>query len=103
VPASGGAPRVITNSFRAGAPRQLFAGVFNWRTEAGMNYAIDPTTGRFLMILPSSAPSEDAVTAIRVIAHWQQACGHVGWSRTMATATRYHVVACCTGGHKWLY
>jgi hypothetical protein len=36
-----------------------------------MNYAIDPTTGRFLMILPPSAPSGDAVTAIRVIAHWR--------------------------------
>jgi Tol biopolymer transport system component len=65
------APVETGPGFRAGTPHQLFAGVFNWRTEAGMNYAIDPTTGRFLMILPPSAPSGDAVTAIRVIAHWR--------------------------------
>ncbi len=46
----------------------MFTGVFTWRTEAGMNYAVDRTTGRFLMTLP---PWEaDAEPTVRVIANW---------------------------------
>ena len=31
--------------FAPGTARVLFDGAFNWRTEAGMNYTIDPVTG----------------------------------------------------------
>jgi Tol biopolymer transport system component len=64
------APVEPGESFRTGAPQQLFTGVFNWRTEAGMNYAIDAATGRFLLILPPSDGTSET-TAIRVIANWR--------------------------------
>jgi hypothetical protein len=35
-----------------------------------MNYAVDQTTGRFLMILPASADSPDARPVVRVIVNW---------------------------------
>jgi len=57
--------------FRAGQPRPLFTGVFNWRTEAGMNYAVDHTTGRFLIILPPSAADPGAEPAVRVMVNWR--------------------------------
>jgi serine/threonine-protein kinase len=63
------APIETTPSFRAGQPRALFSGVFNWRTEAGMNYAVDPTTGRFLVIVPPTEAA-GAEPSVRVIANW---------------------------------
>jgi serine/threonine protein kinase/Tol biopolymer transport system component len=57
--------------FSAGQPRPLFTGVFNWRTEAGMNYALDHTTGRFLIILPPSAADPGAEPAVRVMINWR--------------------------------
>ena len=59
-----------TPHFRAGQERPLFDGAFNWRTEAGMNYTVDPATGRFLMILPPVAGDASAQPAVRVIANW---------------------------------
>jgi Tol biopolymer transport system component len=61
--------------FRAGQERPLFTGAFNWRTEAGISYAVDPVTGRFLMILPPSAGSGAGIetpSVVRVIANWDR-------------------------------
>jgi len=56
--------------FAPGAARVLFDGAFNWRTEGGMNYTIDPVTGRFLMILPPA--SDLGAPVVRVIANWSR-------------------------------
>ena len=58
--------------FVPGPARVLFDGAFNWRTEAGMNYTIDPITGRFLMILPPGAGGGDGSPAVRVITNWSK-------------------------------
>jgi serine/threonine-protein kinase len=63
-------PIEATPAFRAGQERALFPGAFNWRTEAGMNYTVDHTTGRFLMILPPSADSPETRPTVRVIVNW---------------------------------
>jgi hypothetical protein len=62
-----------TPHFRAGQERPLFDGTFNWRTESGMNYTVDPATGRFLMILPPSSGDGSAQPSVRVIANWEPA------------------------------
>ena len=64
------APIETTPRFRAGQERPLFGGAFNWRTEPGLNYAVDHITGRFLMILPPSAGGAGAQPSVRVIANW---------------------------------
>ena len=58
--------------FVPGPARVLFDSAFNWRTEAGMNYTIDPITGRFLMILPPGAAGGDGSPAVRVITNWSK-------------------------------
>ena len=65
-------PIETTSGFRAGQERALFSGAFNWRTEAGMSYTVDHTTGHFLMILPPSAGDPDARPTVRVIANWKR-------------------------------
>jgi hypothetical protein len=64
------APIETTSRFRPSQERPLFGGAFNWRTEPGMNYALDHITGRFLMILPPSAGGADGQPSVRVIANW---------------------------------
>jgi Tol biopolymer transport system component len=63
-------PIETTPGFRADQERALFSGAYNWRTEAGMNYTVDHTTGRFLMILPPSGDSPGTLPAVRVIVNW---------------------------------
>jgi hypothetical protein len=60
-----------TPRFRAGQERALFTGVFNWRTEGGINYAVDNKTDRFLVILPPSSADPEAKPTVRVIANWK--------------------------------
>jgi hypothetical protein len=45
--------------------------VFNWRTEGGINYAVDNKTDRFLVILPPSSADPEAKPTVRVIANWK--------------------------------
>ena len=57
--------------FGLGASRLLFEGAYNFRTEAGMNYAVDPVSGRFLVVSPlGSSPTADRL-AVRVILNWR--------------------------------
>jgi serine/threonine-protein kinase len=56
--------------FAPGTAQVLFDGAFNWRTEPGMNYAVDPISGRFLVIRPPAAGSDDGPPAVRVITNW---------------------------------
>jgi hypothetical protein len=57
--------------FVPGQERALSGGVYNWRTEAGTNYAVDNKTERFLVIVPPSSADPEAKRAVRVIANWK--------------------------------
>ena len=56
-------------SFSAGAPKTLFTGIFDLRSNSGMSYDIDPKTGRFLMIRPAQS-SASAMPVIKVVLNW---------------------------------
>jgi Tol biopolymer transport system component len=55
-------------AFQVGAPKKLFGGIYNLRSNSGVSYDVDPKGGRFLMIRPaeeSTAPAE-----VRVVVNW---------------------------------
>jgi serine/threonine-protein kinase len=49
------------------APTEVFDGVYDFRSESGVSYAIDPKGSRFLMIRPSD---ESATSSIVVVLNW---------------------------------
>jgi serine/threonine-protein kinase len=65
-------PIDLSSGFRPGAIRVLFDGAFNWHTESGTNYGVDPKTGRFLMLQP---PPHAGAPVVRVITNWLQSTG----------------------------
>jgi len=56
--------------FQNAMPKLLFTGVYDWRTESGMSYDVDPVTGRFLLILPPAPSSSDSPSRVRIITKW---------------------------------
>jgi hypothetical protein len=56
--------------FAPGTAHVLFDGAFNWRTEAGMNDAVDCVTGRFIMIRPPEPAGVDGQSVVRVATNW---------------------------------
>jgi len=55
-------------AFHAGAPKELFKGIFDLRSNSGVTYDIDPKSGRFLMIRPAQETS--AATQMRMVLNW---------------------------------
>jgi hypothetical protein len=49
------------------APTEVFDGVYDFRSESGVSYAVDPKGGRFLMIRPSD---ESATSSMVVVLNW---------------------------------
>ena len=57
--------------FRSNPPATLFDGVYNLRSDTGISYDIDRTTGRFLMLRPAGQTA-DAPPIVRVIVNWTE-------------------------------
>ena len=49
------------------APTEVFDGVYDFRSESGISYAVDPKGSRFLMIRPSD---ESATSSMVVVLNW---------------------------------
>jgi serine/threonine protein kinase/Tol biopolymer transport system component len=56
--------------FESKPPEVLFEDVYNYRTDSGITYDVDPRRGRFLMIRPASPNSREAVTRVRMVVNW---------------------------------
>jgi serine/threonine-protein kinase len=59
------------DTFALGASRLLFEGVYNFRTEAGMNYDVDPVSGRFLVVSPLVSGGTEGRLGVRVILNYR--------------------------------
>lgn len=57
-------------AFRAGVPRMLFKGIFNFRSNTGISYDVAPSGDRFLMLRP--ADENAAPAQIRVVINWKE-------------------------------
>jgi hypothetical protein len=55
-------------AFQASTPAVLFKGVYNVRSSSLQTFAVDPKSGRFLMMRPSGDDSERA--HVRVVLNW---------------------------------
>ena len=56
--------------FVGDAPRQLFDGIYNVRSDTGVSYDVNPTTGRFLMTRSADVTAASRVTSLDVVLHW---------------------------------
>jgi serine/threonine protein kinase/Tol biopolymer transport system component len=65
------------SAFSAGKPSLLLRGVYNLQSETGSSYAVDPKSGRFLMIRLASDQSI-AADSFRIVLNWAQ---HLGAAR----------------------
>jgi serine/threonine-protein kinase len=66
VPVQGGA------TFAAGKPSLVMRGLYDLQSETGLSYAIDPTSGRFLMIRLATDASATQASSFRVVLNWAQ-------------------------------
>jgi serine/threonine-protein kinase len=48
-------------------PTEVFDGVYDWRSDTGLSYAVDPKGGRFLMIRPSD---ESTISSMVMVLNW---------------------------------
>jgi serine/threonine-protein kinase len=55
------------SSFQAGTSNSLFNEVYDFRSNSGETYDVDPRGGRFLMIRP---PKEETSAQIRIVLNW---------------------------------
>jgi len=66
VPVQSGAP------FAAGKPSVVMRGLYDLQSETGLSYAVDPKSGRFLMIRLATDGSATAASSFRVVLNWAQ-------------------------------
>jgi serine/threonine-protein kinase len=59
-------------SFVAGKPTLLLRGLYDLQSETGLSYAVDPRTGRFLMIRLAEDPAAVVDDSFRVVVNWAQ-------------------------------
>ena len=62
-------------AFSAGKPALMMRGLYDLQSETGLSYAIDPQTGRFLMIRVATDPTSSPAASFRVVLNW---AGHMG-------------------------
>jgi len=63
--------RVTTKpEFRSNPPTLLFNGAYNLRSDTGMTYDIDRTTGRFVMLRPAGQTPGGPAARVRLIVNW---------------------------------
>jgi serine/threonine-protein kinase len=58
-------------TFSAGKPTLLLRGLYDLQSETGMSYAVDPKTGRFLMIRLVAEKSTTTADSFRVVVNWR--------------------------------
>ena len=56
--------------FRSNPPQLLFEGVYNLRSDTGMSYDVDRTTGRFAMLRPAGQTADAPAPRVRVVVNW---------------------------------
>jgi Tol biopolymer transport system component len=66
VPLQSGAP------FAAGKPSVVMRSLYDLQSETGLSYAVDPKSGRFLMIRLATDGSATAASSFRVVLNWAQ-------------------------------
>lgn len=59
-------------TFSAGRPSLLLRGLYDLQSETGLSYAVDPKSGRFLMIRLASDASRQPADSFRVVLNWAQ-------------------------------
>ena len=59
-------------SFVSGKPTLLLRGLYDLQSETGLSYAVDPRTGRFLMIRLAEDPAAVVDDSFRVVVNWAQ-------------------------------
>ena len=62
--------------FRPGTPRTLFDGIYNVRSDTGISYDVDATTGRFLMTRLADATANPSVSSLRIVVNWFEDLRH---------------------------
>jgi hypothetical protein len=56
--------------FVAGKPALVLRGMYDLQSETGLSYAVDPRTGRFLMIRLADDPATVVDDSVRVVLNW---------------------------------
>jgi hypothetical protein len=57
-------------AFTAGKPTLALRGMYDLQSETGLSYAVDPRTGRFLMIRLASDRGGPPADTFRVVLNW---------------------------------
>jgi serine/threonine-protein kinase len=59
-------------TFAAGKPSLVLRGLYDLQSETGLSYAVDPASGRFLMIRLATDQSTTSAASFRVVVNWAQ-------------------------------
>jgi hypothetical protein len=60
-----------------GKPTLLLRGLYDLQSETGLSYAVDPRSGRFLMIRQAADPSTQPADSFRIVLNWSHSLGGV--------------------------